>query len=54
MLKMEGLSWIFLKFAENDHNTLTKNLSAELHDKYSMKMMGKKPYNVSSCKHIWS
>ena len=30
---------IFIKSADNDSNILTKNLSAELHDKHSRKMV---------------
>ena len=34
---------IFVKSADNDSNILTKNLSAELHEKHSRKMVGEKP-----------
>ena len=34
---------IFVKFADNDSEILTKNLSAELYEKYSKKVLGDKP-----------
>jgi hypothetical protein len=34
---------IFVKSADNDSDVLTKNLSAELHDKHSKKMVVEKP-----------
>ena len=33
---------VFVESAENDSNILTKNLSAQLHDKHSKKMVGEK------------
>ena len=33
---------VFVKSAENDSNILTKNLSADLHEKHSKKMIGEK------------
>ena len=34
---------VFVKSADNDSNILTKNLSAELHEKHSKRMVVKKP-----------
>ena len=34
---------VFLKSADNDRDILTKNLSAELHEKHSKKMVVEKP-----------
>ena len=34
---------IFVKLADNDSNILTKNLSAELHEKHGRKMVVEKP-----------
>ena len=34
---------VFVKSADNDSDILTKNLSAELHEKHSKKMVGEKP-----------
>ena len=45
---------VFVNSADNDSNILTKNLSAELHEKHSMKMMGEKLKDVPSFKNIWS
>ena len=33
---------VFVKLAENNSNILTKNLSADLHEKYLKKMRGEK------------
>ena len=39
----EGIAKIiFVKFAENDSDILSKNLTAELHQKHSKKIIGKK------------
>ena len=43
---------IFVKSAGNDSRILTKNLSAELHEKHSKKMVGEKPLDVPSFKNI--
>ena len=43
---------IFVKSVENDNNILTQNLSAELHEKHSKKLVGKKLEKVSSFKNI--
>ena len=34
---------IFVKSSDNDNNILTKNLSTELHEKHSKKILGEKP-----------
>ena len=34
---------VFVKSADNDSDILTKNISAELHEKHSRKMVGEKP-----------
>ena len=39
---------VFVKSAENNSEILTKNLNAELHEKYSKEMMGEKHEDSSS------
>ena len=43
---------IFVKSFKNDSNILTKNLSAELHQKHSKKLVGEKLKDVSSIGNI--
>ena len=38
----EVVKIVFVKSAENDSNIITKNVSADLHEKHSKKMVAKK------------
>ena len=38
---------VFVKSADNDSNILTKNLSANVHEKHSKKMLFEKPCRCS-------
>ena len=43
---------VSVKSADNESSILTKNLSAELYEKHSKKMVGEKLKNVPSFKNI--
>ena len=45
---------VFVKSADNDNIILTKNLSAEIDEKHSKKMVDEKLKDVHSFKNIWS
>ena len=48
------VKFVFVKFAENDSDILTKNQNAELYEKESNKMMNEKLEDVSISENIWS
>ena len=48
----EVVKIVFVKSADNDNNILIKNLSTELYEKHSKKMVGKRLKDVPSFKNI--